>query len=181
MKITAFMTAFKFRKTEEEKEKMVDEHIKNEYVPYEKKADVAKAIVDSCFWQKETGDDGVERKTLHVDSVAKHMLSCMSIIDLYTDIERQKSGGKMLEDFNLLNSSGVLDMVIRKIDQREFKEFNMILQMTIDDLMTNEYENHAYITKQVDRFGALISTALSPIISEIDFDKIENLIAKFKE
>ena len=179
MKISAFMNAYKFRKTAEEKEKMVVEHIKDEYVPYEKKADVAKAIVNNCYWRT-VKDDGKEHKELHVDSVAKYMLTCISLVDLYTDIERQKGDGKMLEDFNTLNGSGILDYIIQNVNQRELKEFNMVLQMTCEDIITNEYENHAFITKQVNRFGDLISTSLTPILSQIDMNKINDLIKDLK-
>ena len=176
MKLTAFMTAYKFRKTPEEKEKMLLEHIKNEYIPFEKKADVAKAIVEASYWRKEKDVNGIENSVLHIDSVAKYMLTCMAMIDLYTDIERTKNNGKILEDFNTLNGSGILDSVINNIDQRELKEFNMVLQMTCDDLMANEYENHAFIRNQVERFGNLVGATLSPILEGLDIDKIKQVI-----
>lgn len=171
------MATYKSKKSDEEKEKFVKQHINNVYVPYEHKANVAKAITDSCFWKKHTNSDGTIVTEMEIDSIAKHMLTCMAIVDLYTDIERQKSDGKMLEDFNTLNGSGVLDYIIQNIEERELKEFNMILQMTCDDIITNEYENHAFVRKQVDRFGELIGTILAPVISQLDTEKIESLIS----
>lgn len=171
-KLTAFMTAYKFRKTDEEKLEMIRKHIKNEYIPYEKKANIANAIADNSYWITEKLDDGTETKKLHVNSVAKYMLTCIAIFDLYTDIERQKNDGKMLEDFNMLNESGVFDLLIQNIDQRELKEFNMIVSMTCDDVIANEFENHAYFSKQIDRFGKLIGTALAPAIAQLDMDQI---------
>lgn len=176
MKLTAFMTAFKFRKTDEEKEKMVLEHIKNEYVPFEKKIAVAQAIVDNSFWETVVERDGTEDKKLYVNSVTKYMLTCISMIDLYTDIERQKNSGNILDDFNVLNSSGVFDLVIHNINDRELKEFNMVIQMMCDDLITNEFENHAFISKQVKRFGDLVGTTLLPVISKLDLSKIDEII-----
>ena len=173
IKLTAFMTAYKFRKSDEEKEKFVLEHMKNEYVPLEKKSTIAKAIMDTCCWRK--NEDGTQ--DLHVDSVAKYMTTCMAMVDLYTTIERNKNN--MLVHFNTLNQYGVLDLIVKNIDQRELKEFNMVLEMTYDDVMTNEYENHAYITKQVNRFGTLIGATLSPILSNLDIDKIEEIIKGF--
>lgn len=178
-KISAFMNAYNFRKTDEEKLEILKKHIKNEYIPYEQKADVAKAIVDNAYW-KTRNNGNEEVKYLHIDSVACYMLKCMAIIDLYTDIERQKGDGKMLEDFNTLNKSGILDLIVQNIDQRELREFNMILQMTEDDVIANEFENHAFITKQVERFGTLIGTALSPVISQLDLGQIQEVIDQFK-
>ena len=179
IKLSFFMTKYKMKKTDEERLQFVKEYIKNEYVPFETKADVAKAIVDTSYWRTEK-IDGNKRKVLHVDSVANYMLKCMALVDLYTNIERQKNEGKMLEDFNTLNGSGILDMIIQSINPRELKEFNMVLQMTQDDVIANEFENHAFISQQVERFGQLIGTALSPVIEQLDFEQIEKVIDQFK-
>ena len=175
MKIMAFMTTYKFKKDDDERRNMIAEHVKNEYVPYEKKADYAQAIINNCYWETV---DGV--KKFHVNSIAKYMMTCMAIIDLYTDIERQKADGKMLEDFNWLNSSGALDLIIQKIDPKELKEFNMVLKMTEDDLMTNEYENHAFIRSQVERFGTLIGTTLAPFLDKFDTEELKTMIEQMK-
>ena len=179
IKLSFFMTKYKMKKTDEERLQFVKEYIKNEYVPFETKADVAKAIVDTSYWRTEK-IDGNKRKVLHVDSVANYMLKCMALVDLYTNIERQKNEGKMLEDFNTLNGSGILDMIIQSINPRELKEFNMVLQMTQDDVIANEFENHAFISQQIERFGQLIGTALSPVIAQLDFEQIEKVIDQFK-
>lgn len=179
IKLSFFMTKYKMKKTEEEKIEFIKEHIKNEYVPFEKKADIAKAIVDNSYWRDEEFN-GEKKKILHVDSIANYMLKCIAIIDFYTDIERQKGDGKMLDDFNTLNESGIFDLVIQNIDQRELKEFNMILQMVQDDVIANECENHAFISQQVERFGKLIGAALSPVISQLDIGQIEKVIDQFK-
>lgn len=176
IKLTAFMTAYKFKKNDEEKLNMVKEHIKNEYVPYEKKADIAKAIADASYWRKVKDSSGNEYSELHINSVARYMLTCISMFDLYTDIERSKSKGNMLDDFNLLNENGIFDILVQNLDERELKEFNMILDMICDDVIANEYENHAYITKQVNRFGKLVGDIISPILSQLDLSRVEELI-----
>ena len=175
MKLTTFITILNTKKHDEDKEQFIKEHIKYEYIPYEQKADMAKRIVDVCYFKKENNDD-LEEYTMHIDSVAKYMITCMSIIDLFTDIERTKKDGKMLEEFNVLNSSGVFDILIKNINQRELKEFNMVLQMTCDDVMTNEYEPHAFVNNQVKRIGNLIGSILVPIVKQMDIEKIQDLI-----
>lgn len=175
MKLTAFMAILNTRKSEEDKETLIKEHIKSEYIPYEQKSEVAKRIVDSCYYKIEKDGD-LERHIMHIDSVAKYMLTCMAIVDLFTDIERSKKNGNMLDDFNSLNSTGVFDILIKNINQRELKEFNMVLQMTCDDVMTNEYEPHAFIGKQVERIGNLVSSIIIPIVDQMDIEKIQNII-----
>lgn len=178
IKLNTFMTLYNAKKTNEEKLDLVRKYINNIYIPYEKKADVAKAIIDNSYYRDEIDLNGKSHRVFHIDSVAKYMLTCMAIVDLYTTIERSKGDGKMLEDFNLLNECGVLDFVIQNIDDRELKEFNMLLQMTSDDVMTNEYENHAFISKQLDRFGDIFRTILPQIISQLDLDQVKEVVAK---
>ena len=177
-KMNAFLVEYKTKKTVEEKEECVKKYMKNEYVPYDKKADVANAIADTSYHRIETDKDGNERKVFHADSIARYMLMCMAMVDLYTTIERQKIGGNMLDDFNAMNSNGALDLILKNIDPSEIKEFKMVIQMACDDLMTNEYENHAFISKQVERFGELIGTVIAPFLSQLDTSKIEEIMGK---
>lgn len=174
--LKTFMALYNSKKSDEDKEQLIREHIIGDYIPYEKKADIANAIVDISYWKKEKDFSGLETKILYVDSVAKYMLTCMAMLDLFTDIERKKNNGNMLEDFNLLNSNGIFDILAQNIDERELKEFNMILQMICDDVITNEYENHAFITKQIDRFGRLIGASIAPILENIDINQIMEMI-----
>lgn len=168
-----------YNKTDD-KEGLVIQHIKSDYVPFETKADIAKAIVDNSYWRNMKDIDGNEHRELFVDSVAKHLLTCMTIVDLYTDIDRQKGNGKMLEDFNVLNGSGVLDYILDNVDERELDEFRMVLQMTCDDVLRNEYENHAYITKQLNRFGEIFKVTLSPVFDKLDIGKIQEVVEQLK-
>ena len=62
------------------------------------------------------------------------------------------------------------------IPDHEIKEFNTVIQMTADDLYANEYEPHAFIKSQVERFGTLIGNVVGPILSGIDIDKIQEFI-----
>ena len=180
-KLTAFITAYKFRKTDEEKTDFLKEHIKSDYVPFEKKADIAKAIVQASYYVKEKDINGNEVQKFRADSIAKYMLTCMSLFDLYTDIERSKNEGKMLEDFNILNGYGIFDALIQNIQPRELKEFNMIMQMTVDDLLTNEYEAHSFIRNQVERFGSLIGTTIKPLIDQFNEDTVKDLLSQINK
>lgn len=181
IKLNAFITMYKIRKTDEEKLEFIKEHVKSDYIPFEKKADVAKAIVQVSYYVNEKDINDNDVKKFYVDSVAKYMLTCMSIIDLYTDIERNKKEGKILEDFNVLNEYGIFDVLIQNIQPRELKEFNMIIQMTVDDLLTNEYEAHSFIRNQVERFGSLIGASIKPFIDQFDENTIKDLLSQINK
>ena len=179
IKLNAFMTAYKFRKTAEEKEEIVKSHINNEYIPFEQKVAVAQAIVDNCYWKNEKTVDGNDNRVLHIDSISKYMLTYMAVVKLFTDIECHTGEGKMLDDFNILNSAGILDLIIDNVNQKDLNEFKKILELACDDIINNEFENHAYITKQVNRFVELFNVAIAPMISQLDISKIKEVVEQF--
>lgn len=180
IKISAFIMAYKHKKTDDEKKDYLMQHIKREYIPYEYKADIARAIVDASYYKNQKSVDGKEQRVFYIDSVAKHMLTCMAIVKLFTTIECSSKDGKMLEEFNSLNSLGIFDLIIQCVNQRELKEFNMVLQLTCDDIMANEYENHAYISKQIDRFAWIISGIIEPTLKDLDIENIRKVINNIK-
>lgn len=176
MNLNVFMAKYNVRKSEEEKEELVKEYMVNDYIPFETKADYATEIIKNSCYAKKKDVNGNEYEELHVDSVARYMLTLMTMFDLFTSIERDKGNGSMLKDFNDLNKSGILDYVVKNIDERELKEFRMIIQMVYDDLIVNEYETHAFISKQVERFGSLVGTSIAPVLSQLDTTKIEEIV-----
>lgn len=180
MNIDIFMVQYKSKKTAEDKAAFVRKHIKSNYIPFETKADTAHAIVASCYWRTAKDINGDDYEEFYIDSIAKYMLTCMSMVELYTDIDRRIADSTMLEDFNTLNESGVIDLIINSIDDRELKEFNMVIQMACDDAIANEYENHAFIRQQVERFGYLIGNTLAPVLGRLDINKIEEILKNVK-
>ena len=172
MNINTFLTLYKNKLKNGGAEDFVKEHIKNIYIPYEQKIAAANAIVNVSYWNS----DEESTKKFHVDSTAKYMLTCMTMLDLYTDIERSKSNGEMLSDFNKLNEYGIFDIIVSNINKREIQEFNMVLQMLCDDIIANEYELHSFISNQVERFGAVLGSIIGPALENIDINKISETV-----
>jgi hypothetical protein len=73
----------------------------------------------------------------------------------------------------------ILDLIISKIDDRERKEFQMLLEFACDDLLVNEYEPHAFIRNQVDRFGDIVGMAILPALEGLDIEKVKTVIEQF--
>lgn len=178
IKFQEFLKEYMNKETQEDKENLIKEYIHHKYIPYEKKVTMAKAIADNSYWSEETMPDGTTEKILHVDSTAKYMMVGIAIVKLFTDIDLQSDNGTMLDDYNILNEFGIMNLIIQNVDDYDLREFKMILEMVCDDIITNEYENHAYITKQIYRFGNLIGTALAPVVGNLDADRIEEFIKK---
>lgn len=173
MRIETFLQVYKTKKTDDEKKQAVESIMKNETIKYSDKVDRTGLIAQKSYHVMRSDVNGVEHEVFEQNSAAKYMLYSLTLVDLYTtlDIDYKKS----LEQFELLNGE-VLDGIYSAIDSRELKEFQMLLDFACDDIMTNEYEPHAFVRGQVERFGSLINAVLSPIMKSIDTAQLEEVI-----
>lgn len=157
---------------DETKRAMIDKIMNPHYVPYEKKITICEKVVDVAYYKKmENGD-----KKLFINSPAKYMHYCLYLVKEYThlDIDFKDS----LNQFNLLNGSGILDQVLTmKSLERELGEFAVVLEMTENDAIQNEHNIYSFITNQVERFGFLTGNILEPIMKKVS-EQLENVDEK---
>lgn len=175
MKVDTFLKLYNTKKTEEEKTATIAQIMNNTHIGYADKVDRAGIIAQNSYHVKETGVDGVEREVFRQNSAAKYMLYSLTLVDLYTTLEIDFK--QSLELFEKINGE-ILDMIIMSIDERERKEFQMLLDFACDDLLVNEYEPHAFIREQVERFGSLFGAIVAPVIENIDVSKIQEVMNK---
>lgn len=173
MKIDTFLKLYETKKTDDEKAEAIKQIMKNNRVSYSDKVDRVGIIAKNSYHVKQKDVDGTEREVFEQNSAAKYMLYSLTLVDLYTTLEIDFK--QSLELFEKINGE-ILDMIIMSIDERERKEFQMLLEFACDDLLVNEYEPHAFIREQVERFASLFGTIIAPVIENIDVSKIENVI-----
>lgn len=166
--VAEFCKKYNDAKSNEVKELLIKGIMNIDYVPYEQKIVICEQIIDRTYYIKDENDI----KKFHVYSPGRYMLYCLWLIKKYTNIEIDFNNS--LSEFNLLNKYRVLDVIISKIPEIEVKEFRMILDMVENDVITNEYENHAFISNQVERFGKLIGFTLTPLLEKINYT-LENM------
>lgn len=172
--VESFCEKYNGTNVEQTKKTLIEKVMNPHYVSYEMKITICEKIIENSYYQN-TENNGIEVKRLHINSPAKYMLYCLWLIKLYTNIEIDFS--KSLKEFNLLNESGLLDVILNHIPEREFKEFRMILDMVENDVMQNEYETHAFISNQVERFGELTGRVLEPALNKLG-EVLENMDEK---
>lgn len=171
MKFEEFMELYDNFKETDERVIFVKEHIVKSYIPLEEKDVRSQIIINNSYYD--------ENGNFKVNSTAKHMFTFLSIVDMYTDIDINFKDG--LNEYNKLDASMALDDIVSMIDEKDLNEFKIVLNMKCNDVITNEYEPHGYISKQVERFVELIGTALSPIIGKIDLNNLEDFLNQLKE
>ena len=143
---------------------------RNSYVPFVMKDALMTNIVKCTMLDKETGN-------IKVNSSAEYLLLIRVFIEQYTYLKVETSG--FFEEYDELVKSGLFDLLIvgnenvePLIPRGEIAEFKNLLNLKKNDLMTNQYEPHAFITGQVNRFVKLGEATLTPVV-----DAITNKIA----
>ena len=167
-----FCKKYNETKVEQTKKELISSIINSHYVSYEMKITICEKVIENSYYKK---NNDKKTKRLYINSPAQYMLYCLYLLKEYTYIEIDFS--KSLEEFNLLNESELLDVIISNIPERELKEFRMILDMVENDALQNEYETHAFISNQVERFGELIGIVLKPAIEQLA-NALENMDEK---
>ena len=159
------------------------------YLPVSIKDAIAIVITDSMFKQEKYTDENGEikfRKTdnIYVNSFVQYMLFVREVIEKYTNLV-WCNDGNYTADYDLLKSSGLLDklMVGEVVDRKEISslipaseisEIKTLIDMHKSDIMQNIYEPHAYVSRQIERFGTLANITIEPLIKLIE-QKIQGI------
>ena len=162
--------------------KMKEEYLKTvikvkPYVSYGVKIFLADTIIKtSCL------RDG----RVYIDSCKKYLLYIYALIDTYTNIEINQK--EWVFQYDRLDSLGLIEPILSLVSEKERATFKTILDMKLDDLMTNKYGIYAYIDDQMDRFTTIapeIAKVFTPLIDKLskqvetlDENKIEKMLSK---
>lgn len=153
------------------------------YLPVSIKDAIAIVVTDRTMFEQEkyTNENGEIkfRKTdnIHVNSFVQYMLFVREVIEKYTNLICSDDTNFMT-DYDLLKSSGLLDKLMigeivngkeipPLIPISEISEIRTLIDMHKSDIMQNMYEPHAYVSRQVERFGTLINTLVEPFMESV--------------
>ena len=158
------------------------------YVPFVKKDALADKLVDisTYVFEDYTKEDGTigRKKTdkIRVNSTIQYLLFCRLVIENYTNLTVETEG--FFEEYDALKEYGLLDKLMVNTETRpslipmdEIAELRALVNFKQSDAMTNYATPHAYISSQVERFGALLSITLKPVLDKIA-TSIENMDEK---
>ena len=157
MTIKEFVGYYKMAK-DDAKEKTCKDRIKTTYIPILTKIAECSHLIDITTEMKNDADGTVIFK---LNTPGRYIGFSIKLISLYTDLEINE-GLALYEDFDELNKCGALDMLLSCIPQHEYKEFNTLLSMSLEDYMSNNRDLTEYIDKRINEFsqlGALINEA----------------------
>lgn len=158
---------------------VVKKAITTTYLSFVKKCNLCERIIQATHYTETP--DGATR--LQIDSASEYMLFNLSIVDTYTDLKIDF--GNVVEEYDMLAKRDLFEIFKSVLPQRELGELYNVLELKEKDMIANEYETHAFISNQVERFGTLLGISLSPaleklttIVEELDAEKLAELINK---
>lgn len=146
----------------------VKEHIVKEYVPYMEKMARCQTLVNTC-WYKTDSETGVKR--LSVNNSVLNVMFIMELVRQYTDIQLEYEGTKVVESYDDLRKTGILNKILGSIPKTDRDEFQSVLNMVKSDVMTNEYEIGAYIRNRINDGMTIIGNLILPALENAGFTK----------
>ena len=142
------------------------------YVSFVKKDALISNLLKATMIDKETGN-------VKVNSSAEYLLKTRILIENYTNLTVETDG--FYEEYDELKKSGLFTILLIGDDTtaplipiEEIAEFNHLLSIKKNDVLTNRYEIHSFITGQIDRFKALGEATLTPLVDAVS-KKLDSL------
>lgn len=170
--ITKFVDEYENRATESLKDDYLKDTLEvKKYIPFVLKDALASTIVNAtCFEKIEKKDlDGnvtfENTGRIKLNSVARRLLFYRCVIEQYTNLKVETEG--FHEEYDLLNSLGILDKIIQMIPKRELGEFSNIVDMKVEDTLSYYDSPQKFVSDQVERFGTLIGVTLNPFLEKL--------------
>ena len=171
--IKKFAQEYNNRATESLKDKYIKDNLEIvPYVPFVKKDALINNLLKITMFDKETGN-------VKVNSSAEYLLKTRIFIENYTNLTVETEG--FFEEYDELKKSGLFDLLLighddvtPLIPMEEIAEFKFLLAKKKEDILTNKYEIHSFITEQIDRFKALGEATLTPLANVVK-EKLDSL------
>lgn len=120
-----------------------------------------------------------------VDTCKKYLMYIYTIFDQYTNITVHSD--KWLEEFNLLSKAGLVEAVCQLMPENLITTLDSVLKMRTDDMMTNYYEPHAFISNQVLKYAPMIHGVIDKFLNgvekiskEVDWNELVETLKKDK-
>lgn len=153
-------------------DKLKDEYLKaviniTPYISYGTKIVLARDIINvSCLNNKQD---------VEIDSCKRYVLYIYTLLSNYTNIEMSEKD--IFVQYDLLDSNDLLEKILSLIPEKEIATFKTVMEMKQNDLMTNKYETHAYISKKLNDIYPEISKVIMPLVEKLG-NKVDSLDEK---
>ena len=173
--VKEFVDKYVRRIDDSDRAKFIKTNLKvDTYMPYAEKVACAERIVKTTSYaiiKDENSGEMKKTNRIKINSPMRYILFVMNIVNEYTNIS--VNFANIMPEFDALNKNGLIEVITDKIGEREMAEFNTVVDMILNDFMTNEYEFKNFVSEQLSNIGELVQK-ITPIIGNIT-NKLDNL------
>lgn len=151
MKISEFVE--KYEKTSNpQRDKLINDIIKIEYVPYIKKRVVCENIVKKSSYVIVNN-----KEVFKPSSYMRTLFFTMKMIEYYTNLEMDNQNEPHTA-YDMLQKYGLVNQIISIINEKtpEIDEFNTLLKMELDDLYQQETDLVRFLNTKFDAIELLL-------------------------
>lgn len=145
------------------------------YIPFTEKRELCTSVIE--------GSCGRENGLVTVDSVSRYMLFTIAVITKYTNIEFNTDEElDAFGEYDMLCESGLLDIILDVVGP-EYVKCNNMLNMMLEDVISNNNTSEAVIGNVLEKISGKISDfidVLSDKVEEMDLDLSQVDIEQFK-
>lgn len=180
MKVSEFIKQYNDLKNGELKENLVACRVVTKYVPYTEKMAICNKVANLTTHKKIKFND-IEKEIISFDSPNRYLLFQTQLIKAYTDLEFDDDATVAVKEFEELDKFGLNDLIIAAIPEREYVNFNTILNMYLDDISMNENNLIQYIDGKLDSMKIVIDTLSDGIMSVMDNPEVKAFINSLSE
>ena len=141
--------------------------LKDKYVDYMTKVTLVRDFTNkSCLDQN---------GNIRMNSCGKYLMYVRTILSLYTKLELDNDNSSgFFHEFDMLNKYRIIDDIMKNVPKSELSEWDTIMSMCHQDLITNNYEIHGYISRNVDNIMAAIDKSAEPLVN-VMIEKVKEM------
>ena len=174
--VKSFVEEYEKQMVDIDKTKFLKSKLKTEkYMPYADKLAIAENIVkSSSYAMVKEGNELKQTDRISLNSPMRYILFVMTVVDKYTNIE--VNFGNIMPDFDALNFNSLIEVIFKKIGDKETAEFNTVVEMVLNDFMANKYQFKNYIDDTLLKISDLIEKC-APLIDNIT-SKLDSMSEK---
>ena len=164
MKIQEFVDKYNSFNNDTLKTNLCNEVMKNEYVPFTKKMSMCKSIAKITTHNNiKVGDK--DKQYFNVDTANRYLLFRIKLLEEYTILEFSEDIPTQIKEYELLDQYGLNEILTDNIDEREYAQSKMILDMYVDDYIVNESNIVNYIDNKFEAVS-LVFNQIVDILNE---------------
>ena len=148
------------------KTKNIEKHITKTYLPYVEKIALCDKILKFTCYEEISKD----KKIFKINTPLRQSIFLLSMVDQYTDIDINWQNP--LNDFDELSETKLLGEIIKAIPESEITQFSSLLDMCLDDLMTNTRDLISWIESKGESLGMALNAILEVVMNSEELKPI---------